>query len=447
MKLQPPVVQISPENPYSQDLFNRKDFGDSLASLISNIEDNIVLCIDAPWGDGKTTFAKMWTADLLRQGKHCIYFDAYEHDYSDDPYVSFCTEIISLAETAFDGISAIQKLKEDFKTKAKRIGGKLLCTGTRIGVKAFTLGIIKDSDIDALSSIKEDLADSSSVAISNYVGKAFDDYASSKESLSDFRAKLTALGAAVKEEQELPLLIVVDELDRCRPDFALSLIERIKHLFSTKNVCFVLLVNLAQLQNYVKTIYGGEVDARNYLHKFFTISTDLPSNRLYSHDNDYAKYTQRLFQHYGLNVKRNLGTFLPKFFQYYRFSLREMERCFTILALYYSQLPSNRLTTAEVIGLLAIIKLRYTNVFGSLSAGKISYQELIELTGIDKIENEELFLNFLKYLLIPEEDYKALDQNDKIRSYEQWHFPYNIGRNEIMPFLCSELKRFKIGVI
>jgi predicted KAP-like P-loop ATPase len=254
MKLQPPVVQISPENPYSQDLFNRKDFGDSLSSLISNIEDNIVLCIDAPWGDGKTTFAKMWTADLLRQGKHCIYFDAYEHDYSDDPYVSFCTEIISLAETAFDGISAIQKLKEDFKTKAKRIGGKLLCTGTRIGVKAFTLGIIKDSDIDALSSIKEDLADSSSVAISNYVGKAFDDYASSKESLSDFRAKLTALGAAVKEEQELPLLIVVDELDRCRPDFALSLIERIKHLFSTKNVCFVLLVNLAQLQNYVKTI-------------------------------------------------------------------------------------------------------------------------------------------------------------------------------------------------
>ena len=107
MKINPPVPEIPADDPYLHDLFSRKEFGDSLTSIFSNLEENVVVCVDAPWGDGKTTFAKMWIASLRQQKINCIYYDAYEHDYSDDPFVSFCAEIISLAETAFAGDDGI----------------------------------------------------------------------------------------------------------------------------------------------------------------------------------------------------------------------------------------------------------------------------------------------------------------------------------------------------
>ncbi len=96
MKLHPPSPVIPDNDPYANDLFERKELGDSLTSLFRNLEESTVVCVDAPWGDGKTTFANMWIADLLHQGKNCIYFDAYEHDHCDDPFVAFCAEIVSL---------------------------------------------------------------------------------------------------------------------------------------------------------------------------------------------------------------------------------------------------------------------------------------------------------------------------------------------------------------
>ena len=365
--------------------------------------------------------------------------------------MSFCAEIISLAETEFADSDAIQTLKEDFKSKAKRIGEKLLCTGTRIGVKALTLGILKDSDIDALDDIRGDVADSSSAAALAFVGKAFDNYATSKDNLAEFREKLSALGAAVRKAQKFPLLIIVDELDRCRPDFALSLIERIKHLFATHEVSFLLLANTAQLQNYVKTVYGTGVDARNYLHKFFTISTELPQNRQDTHENDHSLYARRLIEHYGINGQRRIDYVLIRLLQYYNFSLREMEQCFSMLSLYYAHLPENKLSNDGIIPLLAVLRLRFPEVFNGLSAGTLSYEKLIEITGIDKIDrtdytqfSKDWLLGLLKFLLFTDEEFEALDEKDAVRNHNQWLFNYSTNRTQVMPFFCSELTRFKM---
>lgn len=454
MKLHPPLIEIPDDNPYFNDLFNRKEFGASLFSLLRSFEEGIVLCIDAPWGEGKTTFARMWIADLKNRGTQCIYFDAYEHDYSDDPFIPFCGEIIALAGKAFESSDAIQALKEDFRSKAKRLGGKLLCTGTRIGVKALTLGILRDSDIDALDSLRADLADTSSIAASAAVGKAIEEYATAKSALDEFRERLAKLAEAVRAAQGFPLVVIVDELDRCRPDFALALIERIKHLFSTENVSFLLLANMGQLQNYVKTIYGRDVDATNYLLKFFTLSADLPRNRGDTHDNDYSKYVQRLTKHYGIEGRSDLHSFLPCLFQHYGFSLREMERCFAHLSLYFAQLPENRLSNDPVVAFLTIVRLRFPTIFARLAAGSLSYEELAQATGIAGIARKDYlrfptdwFVGILKFLLLTEEQFKALDAQDDIRRYGQWLFRYNIDRTKVMPFFCSELTLFKLGDI
>jgi len=453
MKLHPPVIEIPPEDPYQKDLFARKQFGDSLFSLFSALEESTVLCIDAAWGEGKTTFAQMWMADLKKQGMECIYFDAYANDYSDDPFVSFCAEIISLSETAFPDCPEIQSRKEDFRRRAKRVGARLASVGTRIGVKAVTLGVLKDSDIDALESIRQDIANSSSAALSSLVEQAINDHSEWKDGIVEFRKNLSVLGAAVRKRQALPLLIVIDELDRCRPDFALSLIERVKHFFSAPNISFVLLANMEQLQNYVKAVYGSEVDARKYLHKFFTLSTDLPQNRRDTHDNDHVKYFRKLVEHYEIDDQRDLDPYLVRLFQHYAFSLREMEQCLAILTLYFASLPPGRISHNVVVSFLAMLRLRFPEVFRLLAEGRMSYAELIEATGVDRIEradytnfSKDSFLGILKFLLITDEEYQELDEKDGVRFSAQWLNRWTIDRLKVMPLFCAELCRFNISI-
>ena len=92
MKLISPSLKIDPLKPFSSDLFERQIYGDSLRNLISRVDDSIVVTLDASWGEGKTTFLRMWQADLKLQGIQSIYFDAFEHDYSDDPFLDIVSE-------------------------------------------------------------------------------------------------------------------------------------------------------------------------------------------------------------------------------------------------------------------------------------------------------------------------------------------------------------------
>jgi hypothetical protein len=212
---------------------------------------------------------------------------------------------------------------------------------------------------------------------------------------------------------------------------------------------------MAQLENYVKMVYGAEVDARSYLHKFFTISTDLPQNRQDTHENDYAKYFRRLSQHYGLDDKPGLDTILVPLFRHYWFSLREIERCFTILALYFAHIPSKRLPITHVISFLAILRLKFPDVFYALAASKLSYDDLVDKTGIDRIEQtdysrfpKDRFICLLKFLLLTEDQYNALDEKDAIHRYGQLlDGRFDMTRTKVMALLCSDLIRFEMEEI
>lgn len=450
MKLHPPTPEIPEDDPFKNDLFSRKELGNSLLSLFKTTQEGVVLCLDAQWGDGKTTFARMWLTELKRQGLNCIYFNAYAHDYANEPFIAFCGEILFLAEKTFADDAAIQALKKDFKSKAKQIGAKLLGTTARIGVKALTLGLLKDSDLDAIDSLRTDIADAASSKLSSFMDKVLEDYISSKQTLDDFRSNLSALGKAVRDKQGFPLLIIVDELDRCRPDFALSLIEQIKHLFSARDVSFILLANTDQLQNYAKALYGAEVDASNYLRKFFTLTVSLPCNRSSSNQNDYWKYSRRLAKHYEIKSQFDLGL-LTALFRHYGVALREMENCFSIIALYYAQLSQGRLTCPLTIPLLAVLRLRNPDIFGRLSQKQMTYEDLIQATRINLMDSSEFtgsskdwFLDRLKYLLYNDGQINLLKDAKDITYHSNWLSPYAISRDEVIPFFCAELTRFKM---
>src|ERR1019366_1078158 len=98
MKIHPPTVTIDANEPFKEALFGRKAFAESLTELLRNVSESLVIVVHGPWGEGKTTFAQMWRADLARQKLDVIYFDAYAADYFHDPFVCFSGEILDMAE-------------------------------------------------------------------------------------------------------------------------------------------------------------------------------------------------------------------------------------------------------------------------------------------------------------------------------------------------------------
>src|SRR5690242_375000 len=143
MRIQPPEVEVPDAEPFKNALFGRKTFGLELTSLLRNIEDSIVLFVNAPWGEGKTTFSRMWRAHLAAEKLHAIYYDAYASDYFEDPFVSFSGEILALVKRKLADVTGITESQIAFKKTAVEVGKKLAGVATKIALKAATMGAIE----------------------------------------------------------------------------------------------------------------------------------------------------------------------------------------------------------------------------------------------------------------------------------------------------------------
>lgn len=123
------------------------------------------------------------------------------------------------------------------------------------------------------------------------------------------------------EEQGNRLVFFIDELDRCKPDYAIRFLERIKHYFDDERVTFVFSVSLSQLQWTVKSYYGSEFNSTRYLDKFFDIRLTLP----------HVNYEDFLKNRLNMWVNDLVSTVGMEVIKYYQFSLREMERYIRLL--------------------------------------------------------------------------------------------------------------------
>lgn len=98
MKLIFPGPQVGEADGFSDtlDLFSRKAFGEKLADVVEGCCDGAVLALDAPWGEGKTTFVRMWRGFISHHREpplaH-IYFDAFSNDYQRDPFLTLASEL------------------------------------------------------------------------------------------------------------------------------------------------------------------------------------------------------------------------------------------------------------------------------------------------------------------------------------------------------------------
>ena len=114
-------------------------------------------------------------------------------------------------------------------------------------------------------------------ALASFAKKRLSEYLDARTSLQTFRASLGEFATRLAESKNsLPLIVVIDELDRCRPSYAVELLETAKHLFTVDRVVFVLAVNRSELAHSIRAVYGGEFDALGYLRRFIDIDFRLP---------------------------------------------------------------------------------------------------------------------------------------------------------------------------
>ncbi len=121
-----------------------------------------------------------------------------------------------------------------------------------------------------------------------------DTYDAKRAATERLRETLPCLASDVREETAHPLVFIIGELDRCRPTFAIALLERVKHIFDVPDVVFVFGVNRVELTRSVESVYGA-IEARTYLRRLFDMEFVLP-------DADPMRFCLYLLHRYGLDA-------------------------------------------------------------------------------------------------------------------------------------------------
>lgn len=381
-KNQPIAINLS-DDIFQNDKLERKNAIEDLSSLLEATNQSFVLALNADWGAGKTTFVKLWQAYLQKEkDMRSIYFSAWEDDFSKEPLISILGEIKKYID---DNFSQKSDISQSFE-KVKSIGSKVLKRGVPAFVKGMTGGLL-----DVPKGVEEAIG-----AITESTAKELiENYSKDKEITKEFKKAIQELFSKIDEQK--PFVVFIDELDRCRPLYAIELLERIKHIFGIDGLIFVLSIDKKQLTESIKSQYGN-IDAQTYLRRFVDMEYNLQNVNL----DDFCTYLY--YDIYKLNdafktkeIKKEISSDLDDLamLKYLamsaNLSLRDVEQVFMRLKIiFYTIQPRLFDVHFRIIVLFVILKVRYSDKYELLLKKKIKEQELIDVLVSKNINYESI---------------------------------------------------------
>lgn len=272
------------------DLLDRQEFVDQIHNIALTLARNKkskCYAINGGWGVGKSFVLDMFEEQAQKYGQEGTVLDQYvifryncwEYDYYEEPLIAIVASILEQYE------EKILFLKEEEKAILKETLihiGKELLSIIRTGVK-----IAYGVDIKhAITATTEIIEDAQSRIEENH---AYD-------SLFAFKTVLRKLQDAFESlSKHQTIVVIVDELDRCLPEYTIKVLERLHHLFyGISNVQVILSIDRSQLEHVVKQIYGQNTNCRKYLDKFIDFELKLPIGSLNdSVDSRFKEYFSR----------------------------------------------------------------------------------------------------------------------------------------------------------
>ncbi len=388
-------IPIPEDDPFHYDQLKRKDYVENITRLIQSTSEPFVLSINAQWGDGKTTFIKMLSQHLKNKGHPCIYFNAWETDFADDPLICFINEIdIYIDDVAFKGSQP--KKRQIFK-KIKGISKQLSILAAPLIIKFASQGLLDLETIKKFMELDEEGQKEIENLFSNFAQKKISDYSEQKRSVESFKTNLEELAKKLtsRRNKKAPLVLFVDELDRCRPSYAIKLLEDIKHLFSVSGIVFVLGIDRDQLSHMVKSLYGHDMDADGYLRRFIDIEFHLPEpermafcNFLFYEFDFYRTFDEKAKGRYDIENLKDTFYDLSNLFN---FSLRKQGQCFTQLNLALAITPENSHLHPIYLAFLICFKFANSNLYYQYNRKDITVEYVLNY--IKEQQNGETFLN------------------------------------------------------
>jgi len=415
-------IEIPANNPFLNDRLGRKQIAENLTLLVQSTNQPFVISVQAPWGWGKTTFIKMWKTHLESLGHVCFYFNAWENDFVEDPLIAFIGEINkTIVEKSAKG-----PLSAQIK-KLQNVGGKIIRRALPLTIQIATQGILGQESVKKVSDLLFNNGGDIASFASELAEEKMDQYESDKNGVQEFRNELTKITKSISAGtgKKSPVVFFIDELDRCRPAFSISLLERIQHVFSVEGMIFVLGVDRRQLEQSVKSQYGQEVDADGFLRRFIDLNVNLPEPTV-------EKYCHLLFDRFQLHevfTRRRNGNSerdaLMRAFvnlaKSYHFSLRVIEQCFTELNLVLRTTPSNTRLFSYLLAFLVALKTARHSSY-SMLLGELSYIDIKNL--LDELKRDlDISNRVSRWMLAQFEVYLIFgclkSEDDRIEPLEQ----------------------------
>ena len=451
MRLVPPPLEIGERDGFTgTDLFGYEPFGTDLARLVESLEGPSVIALDGGWGSGKTVFARQWAGLLRKRGSAVIYLDAFAADTGDDPLFDIASQLFAAAP---DGAARIK-----FAGAAAVLGQRLMPLVAGTGLRLMTAGLFGQ---DELIQVASAFADAKKAAtgegqdVSEVFRRRVEGAKDRADALCDFRKSLTELAGSIREgalssaehsvesPEPRPLVVIVDELDRCKPTYALSVLENLKHVFSIENICFVLVTNQEQLGRVVGREYGVSHE-REYLDKFIQATFRLPTDVALTGHSVRKTYIDRMFQE--MATPRHLPGITEStvtISDAVGLSLRAIEKVITNVAMctgthVMSGFCINSAYSAIIPVSICVLKAKAPDHYARLRTSDLSAETVMEYLSVAQWPIRQEKVNeysemFLKYF--PPQD--AIDGN--IEAMRGWRsgFAYEEVRN-----LCRCLDRF-----
>ena len=366
--------EVDPESPWRDDVLERKDIAERLTSIVRGQEVPFVISLDGRWGTGKTFLLKRWQQDLENQGWQAIYYNAWEDDFAGDPLISVTGQL-----------SAHLK-KGSHWAKVRKLGSL---------VAPFVQPVASTASI-ATTGVPLPNVPRRKQAPPSHLA----DYLEKRAAKDELKQHLADLAAEVRSDTDQPLVFIIDELDRCRPTFAIELLERVKHIFDVKNIVFAFGINREQLTKSLQSVYG-KIDAEEYLRRFFDMPLVLP-------DADPTRFCTHLLNQFGLpEFFRGLGTstgrtrateiqqveeYLPVVLGNMGLSLRDMDYCVRLLALAARELAGRYPLHPSLFLLLVAVKVKQPTLYrrfvegSARGAAVIDYLDSLAPAGIGGTE-------------------------------------------------------------
>lgn len=260
-----PRNELSSENPWGDDDFDRKSVGLMFENLLLNTPSPTTIALKADWGTGKTTFLRR-VAKSIENETAVVFIDLWKADSATDPLAVIADELAKAVKEKRGFLASLP-------SSAKQLGTKMADNASfLIALTTGTASLLLGADSSTAAAIGSSSLKSATAAVK----WASDLNKKKRKVINALSENLKALGKAVHANCQKPIIIVLDEFDRCRPDFAVQTLERIKHYFDTSGYTFVLAIDDSAVASAVSGHYGGKLDGEKYLRRFFDYEFRLP---------------------------------------------------------------------------------------------------------------------------------------------------------------------------